>query len=219
VVLMHEDRYLSGFHHRRHQPVSHETRTISAHLTEFLVSSVVIAVLFVLGDLVSVYVFNPIQAVFFPQLTELASLLFLPHGIRVLATVLLGLRAAPGLVAGTAFVLFYVYGVRDVQLLIWISLISGCVPWIVLRCMRSFGINAFYLKAQDGMPPFDNILTAGIICSVANGFLTTSMLELKGTITQVSLTMAAYTVGDVTGLIASWLLSNAILKFFTSMRK
>jgi len=198
--------------------VEHVPRTNSAGLTEFFVSSAVIAVIFVLGDLASAYVFNPIQAVFFPQLTNLVSLLFLPHGIRVLATVLLGLRAAPGLVVGTAFVLFYVYGVRDVQLLIGISLISGCVPWITLRGLRSLGIDAFYLKVKDGMPAFETILIAGIICSVANGFLTTSMLESSGTITHVSLTIAAYTVGDTTGLIASWLLANAILKFYTNKK-
>ena len=198
--------------------MEHVPRTNSAGLTEFFVSSAVIAVIFVLGDLASAYVFNPIQAVFFPQLTELASLLFLPHGIRVLATVLLGLRAAPGLVVGTAFVLFYVYGVRDVQLLIGISLISGCVPWITLRGLRSLGIDAFYLKVKDGMPAFETILIAGIICSVANGFLTTSMLESSGTITHVSLTIAAYTVGDTTGLIASWLLANAILKLYNNKK-
>lgn len=198
--------------------MEHVPRTNSAGLTEFFVSSAVIAVIFVLGDLASAYVFNPIQAVFFPQLTELASLLFLPHGIRVLATVLLGLRAAPGLVVGTAFALFYVYGVRDVQLLIGISLISGCVPWITLRGLRSLGIDAFYLKVKDGMPAFETILIAGIICSVANGFLTTSMLESSGTITHVSLTIAAYTVGDTTGLIASWLLANAILKLYNNKK-
>ena len=198
--------------------MEHVPRTNSAGLTEFFVSSAVIAVIFVLGDLASAYVFNPIQAVFFPQLTNLVSLLFLPHGIRVLATVLLGLRAAPGLVVGTAFVLFYVYGVRDVQLLIGISLISGCVPWITLRGLRSLGIDAFYLKVKDGMPAFETILIAGIICSVANGFLTTSMLESSGTITHVSLTIAAYTVGDTTGLIASWLLANAILKLYNNKK-
>jgi len=198
--------------------VSQDTSSIPARLTEFLISSVAIAVLFILGTFASVYVFNPIQVVFFPKLTELASLLFLPHGIRVLATVLLGLRAAPGLVVGTAVVLFYVYGVRDIQLLIWIPLISGCVPWVVLRCMRYFGNNAFYLSSTDGMPSFESILIAGIICSVANGFLTTTMFESTGTITHVSLTMAAYTVGDTTGLIASWRLANDIQKFYTKTK-
>lgn len=174
--------------------------------------------LYLLGNLASVYIFHPVQAALFPQLTELVSLLFLPHGVRVLATIVLGAKAIPGLAIATVVALIYLYDCRDIQLLILIPLISGCVPWIVLRCLRFFGTNAFYLNADEGLPAFATLLKAGIVCSLANSFLTTSLLESAGDITNITLTMAAYAVGDITGLIASWLLANAVLKWCSNRK-
>lgn len=53
--------------------------------------------LYLAAFLVVFEVVTPLQSMFFPEFPSRASLLFLPHGIRVLTAWLLGWRAIPAL--------------------------------------------------------------------------------------------------------------------------
>ena len=189
----------------------------SKAMVEYLIHSTLLAAFYALSYAIVVFVFNPIQALVFPEITHVASLCFLPHGIRVIATAVLGARAIPGLFVGAVFSTHFIWGIQNPEVYLLISVISSGVCWVVFESLRGLKLNAFYLDISKQMPEFHTLLLVGIICSVANSFLMSAVLELTGNIQRITLTMAAYALGDTIGLIVSWMIANSIvgkLSFF-----
>ena len=60
----------------------------------------VVSLIYVLSHCLVCSVLTPIQAKFFPEITKYASFFYLPHGVRVIATAILGARAIPALIVG-----------------------------------------------------------------------------------------------------------------------
>lgn len=152
----------------------------------------------------------PVQRTIAPQISEFACLLFLPHGVRVFATSLLGSRAVPGLVLAALAGGYLFWDLRDPQTLILAALVGGVTTWAVFEGLRALQFNPFYINVTDEPPPFQTLLLAGIIASAANAFLLASMVEGRVSAGQVTTLLAAYVTGDVTGLlfvmlVAPWL--------------
>ncbi|PZF76331.1 hypothetical protein DK847_14195 [Aestuariivirga litoralis] len=147
-------------------------------------------------------VITPLQEGLLPEITRFASLLFLPHGIRVLATALVGGKAVPGLVLGELAGNYLLWGIHDPVTLLLASLIAGTVTWAVFEGLFVLRINAFYLRVTDEPPPFHTLMLAGILASAANAFLLTSLLEPDLGAGSVMAILAAYMTGDITGLLA-----------------
>jgi hypothetical protein len=161
------------------------------------------------------YVVNPIQAIFLPDVTKFASLVFIPHGLRVMATVVMGAWAIPGLFLGAIYSTLFIWGIKNLELAIPISLISCSVAWLTLEGLKAFRINAYYLSSRDQMPALRTVLLAGLLCSFANSFMLGMVLEMTGSIHHVTYTMAAIAIGDMAGLIACWWLAKALLRLGT----
>ena len=145
---------------------------------------------------------TPLQEQVMPEITKFASLLFLPHGIRVLGTSLLGVRAVPGLVLAELTGNYLFWGMTQLDTLLFSALISGSITWIVFEGLRSLRVNAFYLQLFEQAPAFHALLLAGLLASAANAFLLTSLIESKLDVGQVTMLIAAYMTGDITGLFA-----------------
>ena len=145
---------------------------------------------------------TPLQEQVMPEITKFASLLFLPHGIRVLGTSLLGVRAVPGLVLAELTGNYLFWGMTQLDTLLFSALISGSITWIVFEGLRSLRVNAFYLQLSEQAPAFHALLLAGLLASAANAFLLTSLIESKLDVGQVTMLVAAYMTGDITGLFA-----------------
>ena len=145
---------------------------------------------------------TPLQEQVMPEITKFASLLFLPHGIRVLGTSLLGVRAVPGLVLAELTGNYLFWGMTQLDTLLFSALISGSITWIVFEGLRSLRVNAFYLQLSEQAPAFHALLLAGLLASAANAFLLTSLIESKLDVGQVTMLIAAYMTGDITGLFA-----------------
>lgn len=137
-----------------------------------------------------------------PEITKFASVLFLPHGIRVLGTSLLGVRAVPGLVLAELTGNYLFWGMTQLDTLLFSALISGSITWIVFEGLRSLRVNAFYLQLSEQAPAFPALLLAGLLASAANAFLLTSLIEGNMGVGHVTMLIAAYMTGDVTGLFA-----------------
>jgi hypothetical protein len=145
----------------------------------------------------------PIQDLFVPDVARFASLLFLPHGVRVLSASLLGARSVPAMVLGELAGNYLFAGITDPTVLVMSSLIAGTVTWVVFEGLRALDLNAFYTHVTDEPPPFPTLLLAAIIASAANAFFLTSLMEdhsLTGG--HVTTLIAAYLTGDVTGFLA-----------------
>lgn len=156
---------------------------------------------------------TPLQQALLPQITLYASLLFLPHGIRVFATSLAGLKAVPGLILGelAGNVLFWGLLSSPVDL-VAVSVCSGAVTWLVFEGLRALRIHAYYLKITEEPPPYQYLLLAGILASAANAFLVTSILERDVSGGAVMRVLAAFMTGDITGLLAVMILAPRLLR-------
>jgi len=175
-------------------------------LYRILSSTVIITLLYLLADSFVVFVANPIQGIWFPNVTEYASLVFLPAAVRLFSTSLLGSEAIPGLFLGMLISSHYLWGVNDIQLLLILSVIGGLVSWVTMRALVPFGLDAFYLTPSSVMPSLRTYLLASVMVALADAFLLCAVLETNQQIVQIMLHFAAFAIGDVIGVIAGWVI-------------
>jgi hypothetical protein len=176
-------------------------------IRDFAVTTIALLGLSLAAYFVVWAVVMPVQRMVAPDISQFACLLFLPHGVRVFATSLLGGKAVPGLVLGALAGAYVFWGLRDPQTLILASLVGGVTTWAVFEGLRALQFNPFYINVTDEPPPFQTLLLAGIVASAANAFLLASMAEGRVSAGQVTTLMAAYVTGDVTGLLVVMLVA------------
>lgn len=154
----------------------------------------------------------PVQRRFAPDISAFACLLYLPHGIRIFATSLLGGKAVPGLVLSALVGGYLFWDLRDPQTLVLTALVGGVTTWAVFEGLRALQFNPFYINVTDEPPPFQTLLLAGIIASAVNAFLLASMVEGQVDAGQVTTLIAAYVTGDVTGLLVVMLTAPWVMR-------
>lgn len=158
---------------------------------------------------------SPLQQSVLPGLTPYASLLFLPHGIRVLATAVLSRQAVPGLMAAALLGNYMFWGIADPVTLILVSAVNGSVTWVAFEGLRKLGIDAFYFHPSAEPPPFQTLTLAAIAASVANAFLLTSILERHAAAEPATLVIAGIVTGDMTGFLMVVMIAKLILPLLT----
>lgn len=146
--------------------------------------------------------FYPLQTLLFPNLTPTISLLFLPHGIRILAAYYYGWKSFLLIIpAGYFMWIISVYGFQ-----IPLHPIQPIVS--VLSCI--LGIKIISKKLTYNFRediPF--LIIAGIIGSILNGLFNSLLINDTFLSTQV----LSYIFGDVLGQIVLMLLFFQTLKF------
>jgi uncharacterized membrane protein YeaQ/YmgE (transglycosylase-associated protein family) len=146
--------------------------------------------------------FYPLQTLLFPNLTPTISLLFLPHGIRILAAYYYGWKSFLLIIPAAYFMwIISVYGFQ-----IPLHPIQPIVS--VLSCI--LGIKIISKKLTYNFRediPF--LIIAGIIGSILNGLFNSLLINDTFLSTQV----LSYIFGDVLGQIVLMLLFFQTLKF------
>ncbi|WP_278924207.1 MULTISPECIES: hypothetical protein [Pseudophaeobacter] len=135
----------------------------------------------------------PLQNLFFAKSAHSASLLFLPHGVRVLTAWLLGWRAPLVLLPGVSFVFFYVagWGALTPSRLAAIA-IAVCIPTLCFQLLRLLGHD---LRPAPGKPPcWPCIMAVGLMIAIATSLLTNYAFGSP------PMDYAAYLIGDIGGL-------------------
>lgn len=179
-------------------------------IRDLAVTTAVVSVIYMIAYFIVWAVITPVQQELLPEITKFASLLFLPHGVRVLATSLLGAKSVPGLVLGELAGNYFLWGLHDPVTLLLASLSAGCVTWVVFEGLLALRVNAFYLRVTEEPPPFHTLMLAGILASAANAFLLASLLEVDLSAGHVTSILAAYMTGDITGLLGVMLAARYI---------
>ncbi|SDX59117.1 hypothetical protein SAMN05444358_107177 [Ruegeria halocynthiae] len=136
----------------------------------------------------------PLQNIFFPEYPSHASLLFLPHGVRVLAAWLLGWRAIFALLPGVVIV-FALIGGWDVLLpsrLLAITIAVTIVPAVFYTC-KALGWDLF--PRSDRKPCWLCVMGVGIITSVLGSILTNAAFG------SAPAEYIAFLIGDISGLL------------------
>ena len=135
----------------------------------------------------------PLQSLIFPEYSSRASLLFLPHGVRVLSAWLLGWRAIPALLPGVIATFLYVGGM-DILLpsrLFAIAIAVGTVP-ACFHLLRTLGFDLFPNRLRP--PCWLCVMGVGIVTSLIIASLTNLAFGSD------PVEAVAYLIGDVSGL-------------------
>lgn len=182
----------------------------SRQIGDFATTTLVIFGLYSLAYFLVWAVITPVQNAVIPEITKYASLLFLPHGIRVFATSLVGGRSIPGLLFAELvgnYIFWDLYGLP----LIFVSVASGTITFIMFEVLRATKVNAYYLQVTSEPPRLHTFILAGILTSAANAFLVTTILEGGMTFGQVTSVLAAFMTGDVTGLFGIMMIAKMVM--------
>lgn len=138
-------------------------------------------------------VLMPVQAIFFPEFSGRASLLFLPHGVRVLAAWLLGWRSVVAMLPGVFIAFVYVAGwgafVPSRLTSIAVAVLVPAACFFVLRLL-----NRDLSPAEGRSPCWSCIMAIGLVISVITSLLTNYAL---GATPEAYI---AYLIGDFFGL-------------------
>lgn len=176
-----------------------------------MVVTFVIAGLYLILDAVVVFVFNPIQSLFLPDITRYSSLVYLPFALRVLSTSLLGAEAIPGLFIGMLVSSLCLWGVSEPDLLLSLSLVGSLSTWLVFRAIAPLGVDAFYLASRPDTPPLNTYLLAGLLTAMLDAFLMIAVLESDAKIKHVASNYASLVIGALSGLVLGWYLGRLFL--------
>lgn len=180
-------------------------------ISDLLTTTLVVFGLYFLAYFAVWAFITPLQTAVIPEITKYASLLFLPHGIRVFATSLIGRRSIPGLLLAEFVGNYTFWGIHAGVPLLVISTASATITYLVFEALKMARVNAYYLHVTSEPPPLHTFLLAGVLASAANAFLVTTIMEGGMTIGQVTSVLAAFMTGDVTGLLAVILIARLIM--------
>ncbi|NOD65288.1 MULTISPECIES: hypothetical protein [unclassified Ruegeria] len=148
---------------------------------------------YVAASFLTFAVLMPLQNMYFPEYPSRASLLFLPHGVRVLSAWLLGWRAIFALLPGV-FIVFAYLGGTDVFLpsrLLAIAIAVTTVPAVFYLC-KAVGWDLF--PRPDRKPCWACVMGVGIITS----FLVSGLTNLA--FGSATVEYIAFLIGDISGL-------------------
>lgn len=170
--------------------------------------TIVVSLCYLVASYAAFEILMPIQKSFFPGIGGDASLLFLPHGVKVLASWLLGWRASIALFPGVflVFVSFAGMGVFECHRIAAI-LIAVLVPPAVFHLVKILGWDLS--PASGRKPRWASIMTVGFLISIVSSVL--SNLAFGNAPKEYF----AYLIGDIFGL---FFLSLILMFLFRAMR-
>lgn len=148
---------------------------------------------YIVASVLTFEVLMPLQNMFFPEYASRASLLFLPHGVRVLAAWLLGWRAIFAMLPGV-FLAFAMVGGWDVLLpsrLLAIGVSVTTAPLVFYAC-KWLGWDLF--PRSDRRPCWLCVMGVGVVTSVLVSVLTNLVFG------SVAEEYIAFLIGDISGL-------------------
>ena len=175
-------------------------------------NTTIVLAFYILSFQLVTYLIDPIQQWFFEF--EYASLLFLPHGIRVLAVVLYGPRAGfIYLLVATAFLLLLSdEGVKtNVTVLLQTIASAGSAPLAMLLLGFGFGRNSFSLSNVTPRS-WRAFLMLIILSSLLNGVMQAAAIQLGNTDMGDVILSLKYTTGDIVGSLVVFALASYMLR-------
>ncbi|UWQ78518.1 hypothetical protein K3725_14540 [Leisingera sp. S132] len=180
-----------------------------------LQSFAVITAAYIICHGLTAWVVTPVQGVFLPEITVFASLVYLPHGVRVLAVWLLGWRAVLPLAAGAFLseLIFTDDGVRQVMepVLLQSIAVSAVSAFAAFEIAGMFGWTLY--AGQSRRISWTSLLAIGALASLINSAgqsVVFSGLIFPGDQMPV---MAVYAAGDLIGLAVCMLALTLIFRW------
>ena len=161
------------------------------HFQNFIIVTIAYLVAFAL----TTAIFAPIQSMYLTAVPPAISLLFLPHGVRILAAYFLGWRSIFYLIPSgylTYFLWIQTQGVNLDFTAPIVSIIAAYIGVVLIGLIPSIGFRDFNLSAWKWL------LLAGFLGSILNG-LGHGLLQSEF---NLSTQVLGYAIGDVSGQFA-----------------
>lgn len=159
------------------------------------------------------YVIDPLQ-MYFGTLT-FASLVFLPHGIRVLSAIFYGPMASFIYIFFASCLVFLINGVpgrTELTQLLQILANASCAPMAMAILQFGFGGEQISLR-NVGPKTWRSFFVLVVFSSLLNGVMQNLAIYFGGTqINDFSL-LLTFTIGDIIGAIIIFALAHLVLKY------
>jgi hypothetical protein len=180
-------------------------------LNEFAVIFISFVLAFALVDLVV----EPVQHQFLSSSTMAGSLLFIPHGIRVLAVWLCGVRAILPLIAAELFSCIFLWQ-PDVGLDVFLgsAMVGGLCVYLTFEVFRLAGIEMRPDGKDSALTNWKSLILLASIASVFNSIGKQIFFGGLVPLTDEVLILAMFWIGDTLGTFACLLLLIGIRRRF-----
>lgn len=165
----------------------------------------IVVAVYVLCHGLTALLVTPIQSLFAPDITVFASLIYLPHGVRVLATWLLGWKTCFPLFVGE-FLSELLFTPAEIltftePMLFWSVAVSAVAAYAGFVIMKFLGRNLY--AGRNRIMNWKWLIIVGAIASVVNSV--GQIIVYSGLIIPDDLfvVLATYAIGDLVGLVVS----------------
>lgn len=178
---------------------------------DWLLPFLVVSAAFIGAFFVTMYWILPVQAVYTPELAAHASLLFLPHGVRVLSAWLLGWRSVILIAPASLYAHWLNFGADGFSAIGITGAMSGVVCaalsfWALAKLGMDFRISSKHsVNWRD-------VMQAGCFASIIN------TVGMSLVFDQNAATAAGYFIGDISGMFACLLILMLAFKAFRHLQ-
>jgi hypothetical protein len=160
---------------------------------QFLIAFATVTGGYLLAYFVTHFAVTPVQSQFFPEITQHASLLFLPHGVRVLTAWLYGWKSLLLLSPVSVGTGMFFWGVENYGLYDYLAALTGAAS-----AALAFGILAHFGRElrfeRRGDIHWRDVFWVGIVASIVNSAGMSLIFDSSVGVTAVRL------AGDILGL-------------------
>lgn len=181
-------------------------------LNTHILNATIVLALYVLSFQLVEFLVAPVQSTF--TASEFASLLFLPHGVRVLTVIMYGDRSGFFyLLIASALLLFLSdEGVKtDLTVLLQTLASAACVPLAML--MLRFGFGEKSISLSNVTPKtWRALVVLIVVSSLLNGLMQTAAIHLGKTSVDDLIVALKFTIGDILGSLAVLALASYALR-------
>ena len=178
----------------------------------WLLPFILISTLYVSAFVLTIYWLFPAQSAYFPEIAEYTSLLFLPHGVRILSAWLLGWRSIILIAPSALYTHWLILGWAGFSVLGIMGVMCGVVSaafafWFMAKVGMNFNLD------PDTSRHWTEVMLVGIIASILNS------VGVGLAFGHSAATVSGYFIGDVTGLFACLLILMLAFKLMRSLER
>ena len=180
-------------------------------LNEFAVIFIAFVLAFALVDLVV----EPVQRYFVSVTAITGSLLFIPHGIRVLAIWLCGVRAILPLIAAELFSCILIWEpVFGLDVFLGSAMVGGLCVYLTFEVFRLTGIELQSGGKDSGLTNWKSLILLAGIASIFNSIGKQIFFENLAPLADEILIVSMFWMGDTVGTLACLLLLISVRRRF-----
>jgi len=164
----------------------------------------------------------PIEALLLPVYAQYASLMYLPHAVRVLATVIYGPKTFFVLLPAVLFEAYLLYpktdGLFSITTIAIAVIGAACAPIAFLLLNKIGGVDVSGSDARNLRCNWRCVFAGGLIASAINSIGLTAFFFDLSDINTASLAMARFFVGDIIGLLVGLVVLTFIFRLLRHIK-